>query len=233
MPGDVLVLSEVFGPTIQGEGRHAGLPCVFVRLGRCNLDCRWCDTPYTWDWEHYDPATELTKRTVTDVLAEVEERAVSADTIIVVSGGEPLLQPEGISILCAQTDRAVHIETNGTRPPVEGVAWYSVSPKLLPSAGIARSKALKPMALKALAHEAGAVKLVVDPDKDEDLDVVWACEILSDYGWKRDRIDLMPEGATPARFAETRAYVEHMATVLQLGFSERLHVSLLGGGRGV
>jgi len=108
MPGDVLVLSEVFGPTIQGEGRHAGLPCVFVRLGRCNLDCRWCDTPYTWDWEHYDPATELTKRTVTDVLAEVEERAVSADTIIVVSGGQRQINP-----VLAQNNIRVIKDTHG------------------------------------------------------------------------------------------------------------------------
>src|SRR4029450_7825218 len=54
-----LVVSEVFGPTFQGEGPSVGRRAGFVRLGRCNLDCSWCDTPYTWDWERHDPAVEL------------------------------------------------------------------------------------------------------------------------------------------------------------------------------
>ena len=53
-----LPLSEVFGPTFQGEGPHAGRRCAFVRLGGCNLSCEWCDTPYTWDATRYDLALE-------------------------------------------------------------------------------------------------------------------------------------------------------------------------------
>lgn len=41
-----LLVSEVFGPTVQGEGKHCGRIAAFVRLGGCNLHCRWCDTPY-------------------------------------------------------------------------------------------------------------------------------------------------------------------------------------------
>src|SRR5438046_5626962 len=59
-----LVVSEIFGPTFQGEGPSLGRRCVFLRLGACNLHCRWCDTPYTWDWTgrngiEYDPRQEL------------------------------------------------------------------------------------------------------------------------------------------------------------------------------
>lgn len=37
---------EVFA-TVQGEGRSAGLPSVFVRLADCNLACTWCFVPET------------------------------------------------------------------------------------------------------------------------------------------------------------------------------------------
>ena len=39
-----LVVSEIFGPTWQGEGPSLGRRCGFVRLGRCNLACTFCDT---------------------------------------------------------------------------------------------------------------------------------------------------------------------------------------------
>ena len=44
---DALFVSEVF-TSIQGEGPFTGRPSVFLRLGRCNLECAWCDTKYTW-----------------------------------------------------------------------------------------------------------------------------------------------------------------------------------------
>ena len=40
-----LKITEIF-KSIQGESSYAGLPCVFVRLSGCNLNCNWCDTPY-------------------------------------------------------------------------------------------------------------------------------------------------------------------------------------------
>ncbi len=40
--------------SIQGEGVNIGVPTVFLRLALCNLKCDWCDTKYTWDWDHYE-----------------------------------------------------------------------------------------------------------------------------------------------------------------------------------
>ena len=37
-------VTEIFGPTLQGEGPMAGHPAMFLRLRRCNLQCVWCDT---------------------------------------------------------------------------------------------------------------------------------------------------------------------------------------------
>ena len=69
----LLPVSEVFGPTIQGEGPHAGRRVYFVRLGGCNLSCSWCDSAYTWDGETYDLREELTPSTALDVLARLHE----------------------------------------------------------------------------------------------------------------------------------------------------------------
>jgi hypothetical protein len=58
--GATLPVSEVFGPTFQGEGALRGAGASFIRLGGCNLTCRDCDTPYTWDAARYDLRAELT-----------------------------------------------------------------------------------------------------------------------------------------------------------------------------
>ena len=76
-----LVVSEVFGPTVQGEGPSLGKRAAFLRLGRCNLDCAWCDTPFTWKWDEYDPAVELRERPVDEVVAEIAAMAV--DRVVV------------------------------------------------------------------------------------------------------------------------------------------------------
>ena len=39
-----LRVNEIFGPTIQGEGKSAGREVKFLRLSGCNLACTWCDT---------------------------------------------------------------------------------------------------------------------------------------------------------------------------------------------
>ena len=47
-----LIVSEIFGPTIQGEGPFSGRRAFFLRLGICNLRCTFCDSKFTWDWEN-------------------------------------------------------------------------------------------------------------------------------------------------------------------------------------
>src|SRR6266550_4296924 len=109
-----LVVSEVFGPTFQGEGPSIGRRAGFVRLGRCNLACEWCDTKYTWDWSQYDPAVELSHRTVTEIV----DQLVAMDVpMVVVTGGEPLLQQRSLVPLlveCHGRRWRIEVETAGT-----------------------------------------------------------------------------------------------------------------------
>ena len=240
---DQLVVSEVFGPTFQGEGPSGGRLAMFVRLGRCNLDCSWCDTPYTWDWEQHDPAAELHARAVHDVVAELESIAGGAPggtgscppcPLLVVTGGEPLLQQGALPPLVrAARTRGwrIEVETNGTIVPsddmVSLVDGWNVSPKLSNS-GIAAERRLRPLALQALVATGRAVGKFV-ASGPADLDEV--ADVVALAGFRE--VWVMPE----ARDADTlaRALAELAPAVLSRGWnlSNRLHVQLWGDTRGV
>jgi 7-carboxy-7-deazaguanine synthase len=93
--------------SIQGESTHTGRPCVFVRLAACNLRCVWCDTPYAF--------TGGTKQSVEDVVAAVSGLGCH---LVELTGGEPLLQPEAITLMQRLVDDGfeVLLETGGHLP---------------------------------------------------------------------------------------------------------------------
>lgn len=226
-----LVVAEVFGPTFQGEGPSAGRLAMFVRLGRCNLDCAWCDTPYTWDWTRHDPAEELRTRTVDDVAAQLN--GIGAP-LLVVTGGEPLLQQGGLERLLACTRQAgwrTEIETNGTVAPRPGllalVDGWNVSPKLANS-GIATARRIKPDVLQTLAATGrAAAKFVVTAPGD--LDEVAA---IADAGDLRD-VWIMPEATDGETLARRLQELAPLVLARGWNLSNRLHVALWGDARGV
>jgi len=98
-------ISEIFR-SIQGEGRSQGLITTFVRLSGCNLDCRWCDTPYAREEGKEVP--------VEDVFRAVEFLPCRR---VCITGGEPLLQIGPVAALAGRLHGAgyhIEIETNGT-----------------------------------------------------------------------------------------------------------------------
>jgi 7-carboxy-7-deazaguanine synthase len=224
----VLVVAEVFGPTFQGEGPSAGRRAMFLRLGRCNLDCTWCDTPYTWDWTRFDPAVELHRRTVDDVMAELD--GIGAD-LLVITGGEPMLQQRHLVPVVAGAHARgwrVEIETNGTIAPapelVATVDQWNVSPKLSGS-GVGRRP--DPETLRAFAATGRAIaKFVVsDPcELDEAADVAEAGG-LSDV-W------IMPEATDAATLVTRLAALAPPVLARGWNLSHRLHVLLWGDARG-
>lgn len=82
-------VSEIFGPTVQGEGPLMGRPTIFVRTGGCDFRCTWCDTPYAVLSEHRE---EWSPMRPVDVVAEVLRCARSSPMLVTLSGGNPALQ---------------------------------------------------------------------------------------------------------------------------------------------
>ncbi|MFH0924020.1 MAG: radical SAM protein [bacterium] len=100
----MLKINEIF-KSIQGESSYAGLPCVFIRLSGCNLNCTYCDTQYARKEEYQLPLKQ--------VLTKVKGYNCK---LIEVTGGEPLLQ-DSIYDLCEgllNEEYKVLLETNGS-----------------------------------------------------------------------------------------------------------------------
>ena len=107
--------------TIQGEGFHSGKPAYFIRLGGCDVGCRWCDAKYTWNPKVFPPVD------VDVVVKRAEECAAQA---IVITGGEPLLYPlEVLTEKLREKGLEIFLETSGTHPFSGEFDWVCLSPK--------------------------------------------------------------------------------------------------------
>ena len=222
---------EVFY-SLQGEGTNTGAPSVFLRLAACNLACGWCDTKYTWDWEHYDYAQEV----VSMETGQAEERILSFGcSRLVITGGEPLLQQTGLAPLIASLKERgfqFEVETNGTIAPqpelVQHVDQWNVSPKLAAS-GNTPDRREQRHVMDALRRLPNAYfKFVVT--EPEDVDEV--CAIRDRYGLPNQRILLMPEGVTAESIQRRSRWVSDACAKEGFRFSTRLHILLWGDQRG-
>jgi 7-carboxy-7-deazaguanine synthase len=227
-----LLVAETFGPTVQGEGPSVGQRAVFIRLLLCNLTCRTCDTPYTWDKTRFDLEAEGHPVSGGDLLAWALGQDVE---LVVITGGEPLLQQRKLVPLVAglaASGRRVEIETNGTIAPlpglVGGVDQFTVSPKLTRfGAGMAASRRIKPDVLRTFVATGTAVfKFVVtEPAELDEIAALAEAHELAPV-W------VMPEG-THAAVVTARLQVLADPSVRRgYHLTTRLHVLLWGDQRG-
>lgn len=223
-----LPINEFF-ISIQGEGRFAGQPALFIRFNYCNLGCTWCDTRYTWDAKQIEAdiimsAEEIARR----AREEADSASVELSSLhVVLTGGEPMLHqkilPEVIEQLRSAGIEFVEIETNGTIIPTdamkEAVDWWNCSPKLANSGG-RRKECIVPEALAAIFGTGRAdFKFVICDDSDIE-------EIQKDFleHIPAQRVILMPEGSTRERqIANTPAIID-LCLKHGFRFSPRLHI---------
>jgi Organic radical activating enzymes len=103
------MINEVFY-SIQGEGFLIGTPALFVRFQGCNLRCVWCDEKSALDFDK-------TAKSYIEALEEIEDiLAIHNPSLIVLTGGEPLLNEDFINIFSyfKSLDKTIQIETNAT-----------------------------------------------------------------------------------------------------------------------
>lgn len=112
----MLQVSEIY-KSICGESLHSGRPCTLVRLSSCHVRCVWCDSAHAFNGGR--------ALAVADVLARVRELGPRA---VLVTGGEPLLQPAVKDLLRSLLDdgRDVLLETSGTLGPRAAVPLREV-----------------------------------------------------------------------------------------------------------
>jgi 7-carboxy-7-deazaguanine synthase len=128
-------ISEIFGPTVQGEGMLIGKPTVFVRTGGCDYRCSWCDTLYAVlpdfknDWQPMTPE---------EIFQQVRLLTNSKPLLITLSGGNPAIQPlGGLLDLGHKVQYTFGLETQGSvaRPWFDRLDYLTLSPKP-PSSGM-------------------------------------------------------------------------------------------------
>lgn len=229
-----LPVNEVFGPVIQGEGPYVGRQASFIRLGQCNLHCPPCDTKQTWDTEQYDVAAECPPTYVDKIVRQVGRFNTP---LVVISGGEPLIQQNRVAWerllrgLLKLGQINIHVETNGTITPNDTsrflVSHFSVSPKLTSMGGADPAKRrIKPDTLLAFAELAqqghACLKIVCSSESD----VEEAAHFADEHGFRREHLWIMPEGDTHEKASLTAAIIGQPAVRMGANFSPRLHLMM-------
>jgi len=219
--------------SLQGEGINMGRPAVFLRLALCNLACTWCDTKYTWDWEHFDPEEQIIEMQ----LAEVEREILRYNCgYLIVTGGEPMIQHKQLVPLLKRLKNErvrAEIETNGTIVPsrelVDLIDHWSVSPKLERSGNPRPSREI-PECYRFFSNLPSAHFKYVMQNEDEFAEVQ---SITQKYGLAPEKIMLMPEAQDRDALIERSSWLAELCISQSYVFSTRLQVLLWGNRRGV
>ena len=202
-----------------GEGTAAGEPATLVRLAGCNLHCAYCDTRFACDGEGQD-------YTADQVVAECLKARLNN---VLITGGEPLLQPAACRAIAEQAAASglrVIVETNGTLPieAVAGLAELVVDVKA-PGAGAAQ-----PFLEENLQwlQPGDQLKFVLTSRGDFE----WACAYLA------DRVLKIPPGNilfSPAagEISSQALSVWMLADRLPYRFHLQMHKAVWGDRRGV
>ena len=113
-------VTEIFY-SLQGEGRMAGRPSIFIRLSGCNQTCWFCDTNFN----------KYEKINIDDIFKAIKGYESKH---IIWTGGEPTLQlTDNIVDYFKYLGYSQGIETNGSKKVPINIDYVSCSPKVVPN----------------------------------------------------------------------------------------------------
>jgi 7-carboxy-7-deazaguanine synthase len=233
----MLKVNEFF-ESISGEGVSAGIPCFFLRLSGCNLNCTYCDTMYhTEGVEFWEP--DLASTVARDLVFGWEKKGIKT---LIITGGEPLLRKKELIKFLKELDMKLdntevlfqtRIETNGafsiSELDCENFGNLSLSYSMdfkLPSAfedyldwlSYSHDAYQNIEGLRISFIESNEVKLVIDPNSSDDITAVsnffeessWTYRVIAQPVWGCNLNDLIQ------RFKNTSFYGK-------LVFREQMH----------
>ncbi|GAB3483931.1 7-carboxy-7-deazaguanine synthase QueE [Marinomonas epiphytica] len=231
----MIAISEIFGPTIQGEGALIGTPTVFVRTGGCDYRCSWCDTLHAVDKKYKNDWRDMSAE---DVFNQVEVLSGSKPILVTLSGGNPATQDLSELIRLGKAKGYTFaMETQGSI----SAAWFAeldyltLSPKP-PSSKMKFDKMRFDIALEQAKSADKTLKIVIADEKD----LRWAEELKSSYPsipLYLQPCNLELEGS-PSIDTLTSKTLNLVDEVIQRGWFDttvlpQLHVYLWGNEKGV
>lgn len=250
----MLEVCEIFY-SLQGEGKFAGMPSVFLRLGGCNLSCEGfgvtivkdgetlvgCDSIHAVDkvryrhtWKRYEDAASL--------LADIKASVPNDNPYdLVLTGGEPTLfyqNPILLEVIREFTalGRGITIETNATifidfeRYPEYRECTFAMAVKLSNS-GETEARRINPKAIGAMAQNGkdAFFKFVLDAASL----TRQAEEIETITKGLENPIYCMPLGESDEALAQNDKAVFIFCTQKGYRYSDRTHIRVWGKKGGV
>jgi len=222
-------ISEIFY-SIQGEGKFAGRPSLFIRVGGCNLTCpgfssHGCDSFYAVD-KKYKSSWKL--MSIAEIIAEIEKH-YPCD--IVLTGGEPTLYYKKFYPIIEKFEN-ITIETNTTinidfeKYPAYKNVIFAMSVKLSNS-GEKYEDRVKKEVIKNIATNAkkSFFKFVIDDNKIDEIS-----DITKDLN---NDIYCMPLGEDKKSLDKNAAFVFNFCLKYKFFYSDRIHIRLFSKKRGV
>ena len=236
----ILPLVEHFY-SFQGEGKFAGTPSVFIRLGGCNLNCKGfgveidgivgCDSLKAVHKDRFGHLWEDISDLVPVIESHLLDLAFKPD--IVFTGGEPLLHYENPILLDAlnhyiKRGFRVTFETNATieidfkKYPIYKDVVFAMSVKL-ENSGESFERRINKSAIKAIAQNTqnSFFKFVLSKYDEDDSQIRQILSFINNIP-----VYCMPMGSTSIELAQNDREVANFCIKFGYNYVDRMHIRL-------